>query len=386
MGWMQDRRIRAAIRAFGDACQRDVTPEIETLATIGQPAVEPLLAALSDEKEQVRRSAVSALMKIGSTRAVGPLIGALRDADAGVRRMAAEAVAEIGDPSVGLVSPETCGDPSAIETLIGALDDDQVEVRRIAADALSSIGGERAVDPLIAALGDDEAEVRRAAATGLWRIQGGERAVDPLIGALGDDSCEVRAAAADSLGSIGDRRAVTPLIGALSDADALVRRMATRALGSIGDERAVAPLTRMIGRLNVVEALKALGAEPNYLMEAVTEAVIIADLGSLTIVPAELIETHRQTGYVSDGTEELPLDGAAKALRDRWERSRLAVREALEGADTPPFWLPYVTPEYRVTDQSVAIERIGDVSSDGMTVIRCGENKYVRYWWFGRED
>ena len=67
------------------------------LGKIGEPAVEPLIAALKDSDDCVRREATEALGKIGEP-AVEPLIAALKDSDDYVRREAAEALGKIGEP------------------------------------------------------------------------------------------------------------------------------------------------------------------------------------------------------------------------------------------------------------------------------------------------
>ena len=60
-----------------DAIAKSLT--IQTLASIGEPAVEPLIQALEDENLFVRWGAASALGLIGDTRAVNPLVQVLND-------------------------------------------------------------------------------------------------------------------------------------------------------------------------------------------------------------------------------------------------------------------------------------------------------------------
>jgi HEAT repeat protein len=86
----------------------------------------------------VRVAADAALVKIGGL-AVEPLIGALRDQDEDVRKAAAETLCRIG----GL----------AVEPLIGALRDQSEDVRKAVAEILCRIGDTRAVEPFVAALG-----------------------------------------------------------------------------------------------------------------------------------------------------------------------------------------------------------------------------------------
>ena len=119
---------------------------------LGALAVEPLSAALKDERFSVRQAAAEALGKIKDPRAVEPLIAAHQNWWVGAA--AACALGEIKDPR-------------AVEPLIAALKDEDVNVRWPAARALGEIKDPRAVEPLIAALKDEELHVRWAAAEAL---------------------------------------------------------------------------------------------------------------------------------------------------------------------------------------------------------------------------
>ena len=70
---------------------------------IGKPAVEPLLAALRDKDEDVRKNAALALGYIKDPRAVEPLLAALKDKDKEVRGIAALSLGEIKDPRASAV-------------------------------------------------------------------------------------------------------------------------------------------------------------------------------------------------------------------------------------------------------------------------------------------
>jgi HEAT repeat protein len=110
------------------------------LVTIGAPAVEPLIAALTHRRLRVRQQAARALGRIGDARAVEPLIAALGDRVARVRRAAAEAL-------------ERVGDARAAEPLIARLTDERDgDVRRAAARALAALAGREPVVRLRAAL------------------------------------------------------------------------------------------------------------------------------------------------------------------------------------------------------------------------------------------
>ena len=65
------------------------------LARIGEPAVNPLIAALGDRESTVRLRAAWALGAIGDERAIEPLILALKDGDWAVRVRVADALGKI---------------------------------------------------------------------------------------------------------------------------------------------------------------------------------------------------------------------------------------------------------------------------------------------------
>ena len=98
----------------------------------------------------LKRRLVEALGKLGDPQAVPPLIKALGDDWDDVRRAAAEALGRIGAP--------------AVPPLIQALGDSDRDVRAVSAEALGKLGDPRAVPALIQALGDSDRDVRRAAA------------------------------------------------------------------------------------------------------------------------------------------------------------------------------------------------------------------------------
>jgi CheY-like chemotaxis protein len=125
---------------------------------LGAPAVEPLVAVLTDADSDVRQAAAATLDRLGwepetalrGTRyliakrdwrtciragraMVGPLIAVLEDADAGVRQGAARALGHIGDVR-------------AVEPLVALLKDTISEVRRAADEGIKQINAARPGD------------------------------------------------------------------------------------------------------------------------------------------------------------------------------------------------------------------------------------------------
>jgi hypothetical protein len=117
-----------------DELRYQVTTEI--WVSVGEEAVEPLIAALKDSDDKVRRSAAEALGKIGDSCAVEPLIAALKDSDYEVRWQAREALGKMGDPR-------------AVEPLVVALKDSDYEVHWQAREVLGKIVDPRVLSELV---------------------------------------------------------------------------------------------------------------------------------------------------------------------------------------------------------------------------------------------
>jgi HEAT repeat protein len=181
-------------------------------------------------------------------RAVPALIAALDDDRAEVR---AEVCASLGD----------LGDAAAIAGLARKLGDPAADVQRCAAIALGSLGvaGHAAgFDPLAAALRDGPPALRPQAAVSLAEIDPA-RAFDPLVAALADPAPPVVAAAAISLGAIRDPRAAPLLAPHLDHADPATRFDVAYALAELRDGRGRGLLTAALAEpARVWDALTAL--------------------------------------------------------------------------------------------------------------------------------
>jgi len=171
--------------------------------------------------------AAIALASMG-TPAVAPLIDALNDSNPSVRRNAAWAIGEL----TNMLEGERA---NAVLPLVSLLDDGDEWVRMAAARALGEIRDERGVAKLIAALSDDRWKVRDVAAWALGEMKEA-RAVESLGKLLLEDSrAEVRETAAWALGEISDPQALPFLKQALNDAETRVRDKAKWALSEIED-------------------------------------------------------------------------------------------------------------------------------------------------------
>jgi len=194
----------------------------ETIAAVGEDAVEPVAALLNEKNPRVRTLAVWTLGRIGTKSTLPHLNAALKDEDANVRAAAAKALDEIRKdaPPPDLPVPDDEAD-----RLIAQLKDQDPNVREKAIVALQGLRDRRAVEPLIILLDDKSIGVWTAAARALGRL-GDARAVKPLLDRIGkmggfaDVDCVV---AGRALGEIGDDSVLPVLIQKLVDNDGSVR-------------------------------------------------------------------------------------------------------------------------------------------------------------------
>lgn len=123
--------------------------EMRGIAAVGlgkikdRRAVEPLMAALSDDDDTLRANAAWALGELKESRAVEPILMLLKDEWSYPRQQAAVALGKIGGPQ-------------AVDGLIAALAHPDMHVRAAAIESLGRIGDRRAVAPLIEKLADTE--------------------------------------------------------------------------------------------------------------------------------------------------------------------------------------------------------------------------------------
>jgi HEAT repeat protein len=291
VGSEKDRHVRrAAAEALGtlgagaagalvEALGRETDVEdalIDSLCSIGAPAVEPILSlgsrpgVTSTDAVLVRMGAAAVEPLVAAIKTRGPQCDAAADAldligwkpgndDAGaaywVVRGRWDKCVEIGGAAVdaiiarlpALAAVEALGrigDRAALASLLVALESNNDQLSCAAAEALGRIGDGAAVPGLVARLRWGAAAA--VAADALGRI-GDTRAVEPLIGVLEAERHDVehlvmRGAAAEALGRIGDPRAVEPLIATVDRGNTITARVAIEALGRICDRTAVVSL------------------------------------------------------------------------------------------------------------------------------------------------
>jgi HEAT repeat protein len=182
------------------------------LIRIGKPAIPWLISSLKDKNPWVRGSAARILGIIGGKDVVAPLIEAMDDANDSIRKIAMTSLAYIGKPAVPL--------------LIKALKSKDVDRQLNAEDVLALIG-KHAIPNLVKALKDKK--IQYDVANILGRI--GEPAVPSLIAALKDKN--LREYAIVALGKTGDPKAIAALISQLKAKDTDLKLRAIEGLENI---------------------------------------------------------------------------------------------------------------------------------------------------------
>ncbi|XGI84209.1 HEAT repeat domain-containing protein [Halorutilales archaeon Cl-col2-1] len=133
-----------------------IASRLEDLDT--EMGVAPVVSALEESSQApIRRNAAWLLGHIGNRRMIDPLIDALEDDDQQVRRLAATSLTEIGQP--------------AVYHLTDALRHREPEVRKMAAFALGKIGAKKAVGDLNRMIREERNEdVRNFASSAVNKI------------------------------------------------------------------------------------------------------------------------------------------------------------------------------------------------------------------------
>ncbi|MBS0206583.1 MAG: HEAT repeat domain-containing protein [Planctomycetes bacterium] len=197
--------------------------------------MEPLIAAMTDDDDQVARSAYKGLTQnesVPALKPLKPLIAVLEKGNVFARSSAA------------VLLPD-CQDEGAVEPLIAVLQKDVPEVRPYAANAFTRIKNPKAVEPLLAALDDTNPLLRSQAALALG-TQADPRAVDPLLARLKDEDADVRKSAVLALGKIRERRTFPSLIPFLKDERAETRVEAIWSVAALGGPEAFDALMPML--------------------------------------------------------------------------------------------------------------------------------------------
>jgi HEAT repeat protein len=206
------------------------THAMRRLVEIGEPAVDPLLAALGDESS--RWPASGALLNIGAP-AVRKTVLAVRHRDPAVRRGA-------------LFILQQMEVTSAAPSIQAALSDPDVSVQVQAIRAVAHFRGEGALRLLLEKVDTGyPPAVRDAAIEALAGL--GEEALPSLRSLYVQSGGEMRVAAVRALGGSGTREGIELVRSALSDPSALVRYYACRVIADAGDTPSAGAVAAMLG-------------------------------------------------------------------------------------------------------------------------------------------
>jgi len=178
-----------------------------------------LIHALNDPKWRVKKSAILALGKIGSTEAIPSLLNCIKDENWIIRCKAVYSLGEIGSAE-------------ATDAIINIINDEDESVRQEAITALGKIRATKAIPLLINILTHSTDEYISLVSLSLIKI--GTPSVVPLLQVLDNKNPQVRQKVAYALGEIHDSRAISPLITALYEEDELPRGDISAALVKMG--------------------------------------------------------------------------------------------------------------------------------------------------------
>ncbi len=208
----------AVVRFLADRDLSVRSHAVRRLVELGEPAVDPLIAALGDER--TRWLASGALINLGDL-SVRRTVLALKNPDPAIRRNALFVLRQLDARA-------------AAPSIQNALSDPDPSVQVQAIQTVPQFGGEGALRLVLEKTSSPLPPVREAAVGSLPKF--GEEAVPALLSLLDpvrpDD---VRIQAIRALGTLGSRKALGRLVQAADDPSPMVRYYACLALGDTGD-------------------------------------------------------------------------------------------------------------------------------------------------------
>jgi HEAT repeat protein len=242
-------------------------------------AIKPLEAFWNSPDDDIRGSALTALVKTNSKTLIPFFAAHLANKERARRRDAVIALKALNyQPQTEeeqikyFIAGENINEltkygSKSVKPLLDCLKEESSSIRRMALEALLKIGEINAAEPFLLCLHDEDGNVRQQAVWALemlnyrptakedeliifitknrsveeWKKIGMEY-VDALIHCLDHEASAISSSAAQRLGEIGDKRAVEPLIRCLQRENPSLRESAVRALGILKDKRAVEPL------------------------------------------------------------------------------------------------------------------------------------------------
>lgn len=224
------RAMTPLVNALGDKHDAVRRKAMTVLSDIGLPAVNAVLTALERKDLQSQQCAVHVLGTIGGTQAIHALIDLLGEPHSNMWAHAADALHQIGTP--------------VISYLWDALDNINAAVRDRALELLGMIDDPQATAYLIQALGHHSSYIRETATEVLSRK--GAAAITLLHQVIIEDNPLLVSQAIDVLGKIGGGQVILPLRQALAHERWQVRQHAVNALAELDDAQATEALAKVL--------------------------------------------------------------------------------------------------------------------------------------------
>jgi HEAT repeat protein len=281
----------------------------KTLGEIGEPAVEPVRAALSEADSTTRANALSALAWLGplARPAKREILDAAKDTDEDVRL---QAIGALGDLEVH--------EQEILEVLLLGLDDDSDMIRMQAGQELRRFGEDAApaVPKLTAALKRaleaDDAGLTLTMTGALGAVGRQAKSAAPLLLSLLDhQDADRRVSAASALGSCEYVAAIPKLIERLEAGHEAERFAMIDALSSMGPP-GQAGLLRGLGDKSWRVRMLSCSALGKIVP---SDAVVTALIGALTD-EHERVRTEATTSLSKFGAASAPATSALIALLD----------------------------------------------------------------------
>jgi HEAT repeat protein/predicted Zn-dependent protease len=309
--------VRAAARA-----------ELERL---GKGGMKPLLDALADGKDPVRRHvAVDLLGYLGNKAAVAPLIRLAREpgdeldpapAPAGTMRATPDVLFHVE----ALVAAGRLADARAVAQVLPLVRHDEISVREAAIYTLARSRDRAAIAPLTAALTDRRPSVAALACLGLGAIAD-RGAVAAATARLADRTTPDPVRAACAVGLAGAGALARPaLVAAVADNAGEAQRLAAWALGIQGEPAAAGPL--------LAAYVQRVGGDRSTIVWALARLA-----GATPALPVEVDDYPMRAGKLDLASllrnlpGELPaVAPPAELLLGRTDEVTAAIRAALDG-------------------------------------------------------
>ncbi len=325
------------------------------LASIGMPAVEPLVAALQDKDQKLREAAVQVLDKLGWQAPNGQL-----EAYYWVTKQQWDKCVEIGSPAV-LPLIEALERGHAAESVV---------------TTLSRIGVP-AIEPLINRLARSGPDPTLRAHLENSLVQIGTPAVAPLILALQNEKTR-HAAVAEALGLIGDPRAVEPLGAILRDPknDFYLCSDAARALGRIGTAPAIEYLIDTFKRydvaFNAIVAVATIGSsaleplilalEASEILVRVGAIIALNEMGAAAVEPVvaafkkDGLAASKFAAALSTAGDQLAM-GIGAIRNEKWYKDKYEEKQRNSGTRQPygPYRYEHVRSLINLIDPRVIV-------------------------------